>query len=79
MLLGAAIPAWIGLYAKIVSSLRVIARAEEVGQKIIDTYMEPNKTFLEVREMIDAKSIDILNDFGRACRDEFDSLRTQRS
>ncbi|MEH2473403.1 hypothetical protein V1281_005411 [Nitrobacteraceae bacterium AZCC 2161] len=78
------IPAWIQLYAKIgrmrvLSSPRVIVCAEEVGQKIINTYMVPNKTFLEVREMIDNKSIDILSDFGRACREEFDSLRTQRS
>ena len=77
------IPAWIELYAKIgrmrvVSSPRVIVNAEQVGQKIIDTYMEPNKTFLEVREMIDTKAIDILSDFGRACREEFDSLRTKQ-
>jgi hypothetical protein len=77
------IPAWIELYAKIgrmrvVSSPLVIVNAEQVGQKIIDTYMEPNKTFLEVREMIDTKAIDILSDFGRACREEFDSLRAQR-
>ena len=75
------IPAWIELYAKIgrmrvVSSSRVIVSAELVGQKIIDTYMEPNKTFLEVREMIDTKAIDILSGFGRACREEFESLRT---
>ena len=77
------IPAWIELYAKIgrmrvVSSPGVIVSAEHVGQKIIDTYMEPNKTFLEVREMIDTKAIDILSDFGRACREEFNSLRRQR-
>ena len=78
------IPAWIALYAKIgrmrvVSSARVVVSAEQVGQKIIDTYMEPNKTFLEVRELIHTKAIDILSDFGRACREEFDSLRTHQS
>ena len=77
------IPAWIELYAKIgrmrvVSSPRVVVSAEQVGQKIIDTYMEPNKTFLEVREMIHTKAIDILSDFGRACREEFDTLRTHQ-
>ena len=47
------IPAWVELYAKIgrmrvVSSPRVVISAEQVGQKIIDTYIEPNKTFVEV-------------------------------
>jgi hypothetical protein len=44
------VPAWVELYAKIgrmrlLSSPRVAALAEQVGQKIIDTYLEPNKTF----------------------------------
>ena len=72
-------PAWIELYAKVVrmrvmSSPRVVVSAEHVGQKIIDTYMEPNKTFLEVRELIHTKAIDILSNFSRACREEFESL-----
>jgi hypothetical protein len=41
----------------------------------IDTYLEPNKTFLELREMIDKKVIDILGIFGEACREEFQSLQ----
>ena len=64
---------------RVVSSPRVVVSAEQVGQKIIDTYMEPNKTFLEVRELIHTKAIDILSDFGQACREEFDALRAQRS
>ena len=77
------VPAWIELYAKVgrmrlLSSPRVVANAEHVGQKIIDTYMEPNKTFLELREMIDTNAIDILSDFSQACREEFGLLRTQR-
>ena len=76
------IPAWVELYAKIgrmrvVSSPRVVIGAEQVGQKIIDTYMEPNKTFVELREMIDTKAIDILGEFSDACREEFRLLRTQ--
>ena len=72
----------IGLYAKIgrmrvLSSPRVLASAEQVGEKIVDTYMEPNKTFIEVREMVTTKAIDILGDFSKACREEFESLRTE--
>jgi hypothetical protein len=37
--------------------------------------LEPNKTFLELHEMIDTKAIDILGDFGGVCREEFGSLR----
>ena len=75
-------PALIGLYAKIgrmrvLSSPRVLASAEQVGEKIVDTYTEPNKTFIEVREMVTTKAIDILGDFSKACREEFESLRTE--
>jgi hypothetical protein len=74
------LPALVSLYGKIgkmrvLSSPRVLASAEQIGQKIIDTYLEPNKTFLELREMIDKKAIDILGIFGEACREEFQSLQ----
>lgn len=74
------ISALVILYGKIgrmrvVSSPRVLASAEQVGQKVVDTYLEPNKTFLEVREMIDKHAYDILCEFGEACREEFESLR----
>jgi len=77
------VPSWVELYAKIgrmrvVSSPLVVASAEQVGQRIVDTYLEPNKTFLELREMIDTKAIDILGDFSHACREEFELLRTQQ-
>ena len=78
------VPAWVELYAKIgrmrlLSSPRVVALAEQVGQKIIDTYLEPNKTFLELRDMIDTKASDILNSFSEACREEFDSVRVDEN
>jgi hypothetical protein len=74
------IAALVGLYGKIgrmriVSSPEVLAGAEQIGQRIVDTYLEPNKTFLELREMIDKNAIDILGDFGESCRQEFESLR----
>ena len=36
-------------------------------KKIVDTYLEPNKTFPELRQMSDTGLIDPL----RACREEF--------
>ena len=73
------IPALVSLYGKIgrmrvLSSPRVLASAEQIGQKIINMYLEPNKTFFELREMINKNAIDILGNFGEACREEFRSL-----
>jgi hypothetical protein len=45
------IPALVNLYGKIgrmrvLSSPKVLASAEQIGQKIANMYLEPNKTFL---------------------------------
>ena len=74
--------ALVGLYAKIsrmrvLSSPRVVESAEQIGKKIVDTYTEPDKTFGELRHMINSGSIDVLRDFGEACRSEFERLRAQ--
>jgi hypothetical protein len=76
-------PLWRGLYTKIgrmrvLSSRKVVESAEKIGRKILDTYLEPNKTIPELREMVASNSIDILRDFEEACREEFDSLRSQQ-
>ena len=56
-------PNLVGLYAKIsrmrvLSSPDVIASAERIGRKLLDTYLEPNKSFLGLREMVNSGSID---------------------
>ena len=71
------VPALVNLYGKIgrmrvLSSPKVLASAEQIGQKIANMYLEP--TFVELREMINKNTIDILGDFGKACREEFRSL-----
>jgi hypothetical protein len=73
------IPGLVNLYGKIgrmrvLSSPRVLASAEQIAQKIINMYLEPNKTFFELREMVNKNAIDILDNFGEACRAEFRSL-----
>ena len=73
------IPGLVNLYGKIgrmrvLSSPRVLASAEQIGQKIINMYLEPNKTFFELREMVNKNAIDILGNFGEACRQELRSL-----
>jgi hypothetical protein len=63
---------------RIISSPNVIDSAERVGRKILDTYLGPDRNFLELREMVNNNSIDILEDFTEACREELESLRTWR-
>ena len=75
------IPSLVTLYTKIgrmriISSPNVIDSAERIGRKILNTYLGPDRNFLELREMVNDNSIDILNDFTKACREELESLRT---
>jgi hypothetical protein len=74
------IPGLVGLYAKVssmraVSSKPVLHRAEEVVRKILDIYLEPDKNFVELREMAINGTIDLLRGFSDACRDEFEEMR----
>jgi hypothetical protein len=76
------IPALVELYVKIgrmpiLFSPTVVEIAELIARRIVDTYLVPNKTFLELREMTMNGSIDLLREFGEACRAEFESLRSQ--
>ena len=76
------IPALVELYVRvdrmrILSSPNVVESAELVARRIVDTYLAPNKTFLELREMVNSGTIDLLRDFSETCRAEFESLRTQ--
>ena len=69
----------IGLYAKIsrmrvLSSPKVIESADKIARTIVDTYLAPNKTFPELREMMVRGSLDPLRDFSQACRTELQSL-----
>ena len=77
------LPGLVVLYSKInrmriLSSPKVIASAEIVGRKIIDTYLEPERTFLEMRDMVHSGAIDLLKEFGEVSREEFDTLRAEQ-
>lgn len=63
---------------RVLSSRKIIESAERIGRTIIDTYMQPDKTFLELRDMVHSGSIDLIRDFSELCRAELDSLRTRR-
>jgi hypothetical protein len=77
------IPGLVGLYAKlnrmrVLSSPQVIDSAEKVTRKILDTYLEPDKDFFELREMAIDGTLDLLRDFSSACHDEFEYMRVQQ-
>ena len=74
------IPGLVGLYAKLssmraLSSEPVLNRAEDVVRKILDTYLEPDKSFVELRKMAIDGTIDLLRGFSDACRDEFEEMQ----
>ena len=74
------IPGLVGVYAKLsamraLSSKRVVHCAEDVARKILDTYLEPDKSFVELREMAIDGTIDLLRGFSDACHDEFEEMR----
>jgi hypothetical protein len=74
------IPGLVGLYAKhnsmrAVSSKPVVNHAEDVARKILDTYLEPDKSFVELREMAISGTVDLLHGFSEACHDEFEEMQ----
>ena len=69
----AEIPQLVSLYTfvgrmRILSSDDVVHAAERTGRLIIQTYLAPNRTFVDLPEFMD--EMDPLRDFGEACRCE---------
>jgi hypothetical protein len=56
---------------KIVSGDAVIEAAEKAGRMILETYLSPNREFVELPELIN--EMDPLRDFSEACRRELQS------
>jgi hypothetical protein len=74
------IPGLVGLYAKLsrmraLSSRLVVHHADEVVRKILDAYLEPDRSFIELREMAINGTIDLLHGFSEACHDEFEEMK----
>jgi hypothetical protein len=77
------IPGLVGLYAKLsrmrtLSSKTVVHHAEDVARKILDAYLAPDKSFVELREMAIDGTIDLLHGFSDACHDEFEEMRPKQ-
>jgi hypothetical protein len=56
---------------KILSSDAVIEAAEKAGRLILDTYLSPNRTFVDLPDLIN--EVDPLHAFSEACRRELQS------
>ena len=75
----AEISALVSVYAlinrmRVLSSPAVVEKAEAVVRMIVDTYSAPNKTFLELRKLMDSHAIDPLRSFSDECRSELQAL-----
>jgi hypothetical protein len=55
---------------RIVSSTATVDTADKVARVIVNTYLTPNKTFPQLRDMVNSGTIDLLRDFSEACREE---------
>jgi hypothetical protein len=57
---------------RVLSASDVVESADQIARRIFDTYLQPDKSFLELRDMISNGQIDLLRDFSEACREEFE-------
>jgi hypothetical protein len=79
----AGIPGLVGLYAKlsrmrVISSKSVVHCADHIARTIMDTYLEPDKSFAELRDMAKTGAIDLLHEFSDAAREEFEALDSRQ-
>jgi hypothetical protein len=78
----AEVSALVSVYAlicrmRVLSSAAVVEKAEAVIRMIVDTYFAPNKTFPELRKLMDSNAIDPLRAFSEECREELRRLQSR--
>jgi hypothetical protein len=76
----AEVTAIVALYAmvsrmRILSAPAVVEHAETVVRLIVDTYVQPNKTLRELRDVIVGGHLDPLREFSEACREDLGRFR----
>lgn len=57
---------------RLLVSKPVVIAAEQVLRSIVETYLAPNRSLHEIRELAEAGKMDFLVDFSEACRRELD-------
>jgi len=59
---------------RILSAPPTLQNADKVSRMIVNNYLSPNKSFPELRDMVNSGAMDPLRDFSEACREEFQRL-----
>jgi hypothetical protein len=77
----AEVSAFVKVYAlmsrmRVLSSVDIVEKAENVARMIIDTYFTSNKTLPELRGMLNSLAIDPLREFRESCRSEMQILNS---
>jgi hypothetical protein len=55
---------------RVLASTTIVEHADKVARMIVNNYLAPNKTFPELRDMVNSGAIDPLRDFSEASREE---------
>jgi hypothetical protein len=55
---------------RMLSSPKIIENADKVVRVIVETYLAPNKTFRDVKDVLDNEDLNPLREFTLACREE---------
>ena len=59
---------------RILSATTTVQNADKVARLIVNTYLAPNRTFPELRDMVNSGALDPLRDFSEASRAELQSF-----
>jgi hypothetical protein len=73
----------VNLYAlvsrmRVLSSSKTVESADAIVRRVIATYLEPNKTFRDLKKLVDKDPMDPLREFSNACREELREGRLLR-
>ena len=60
---------------RLVSSRAVIDAAMRIVDHVLETYLGPNRTLREMRDLAREGGINILTEFSEACREDLDGVR----
>src|SRR6266496_779887 len=59
---------------RVLAATTIVQNADKVARMIVNNYLAPNKTFPELRDMVNSGALDPLRDFSEASREEFQGL-----
>ena len=60
------------------SSAAVVVEANRIAHKILQTYVDVNRTGQEIRDLLERNAVDLFSDFSDACRGELTRLQPHR-